>query len=164
MRYADGPSTEVEILVDAPPSRVWPLVCDIDLPSRFSGEFLGGEWTDGSEGAAVGARFKGRNKHEAAGEWETTSTVVACEQERAFAWEVGDPDNPSATWGFELEPQGEGTLLRQRARFGPGPSGLSAVIERMPDKEERIIERRLEEHRANMQRTVEGIKSLAENV
>jgi hypothetical protein len=32
----------------------------------------------------------------------------------------------------------------------------------MPDKEERIIERRLEEHRANMQATVDGIKALAE--
>jgi hypothetical protein len=33
----------------------------------------------------------------------------------------------------------------------------------MPDKEERIIARRLDEHRANMQRTLEGIKALAES-
>jgi len=32
----------------------------------------------------------------------------------------------------------------------------------MPDKEERIVARRLEEHRANMQLTLEGIKALAE--
>jgi hypothetical protein len=32
----------------------------------------------------------------------------------------------------------------------------------MPEKEERIVARRLEEHRANMQVTVEGIKALAE--
>jgi hypothetical protein len=32
----------------------------------------------------------------------------------------------------------------------------------MPDKEERIVARRLAEHEANMRRCVEGIKSLAE--
>ena len=44
-----------------------------------------------------------------------------------------------------------------------GPSGLTPAIAAMPDKEERIILRRLEEHRANMQATVEGIKALAED-
>jgi uncharacterized protein YndB with AHSA1/START domain len=162
MRYADGPTVEVDVYVDAPPSRVWPLVSDIDLPSRFSEEFQGGGWLDDARGAAVGARFKGRNRHEAAGEWETTSIVVACDPERVFAWAVGDPDHPSATWRFELRPEGVGTRLTQHATLGPGPSGLSAVIERMPDREERIIERRLDEHRTNMLRTIEGIKTLAE--
>jgi hypothetical protein len=32
----------------------------------------------------------------------------------------------------------------------------------MPDKEERIVARRLSEHRANMERTLAGIKELAE--
>lgn len=163
MRYTDGPTTEVDVYIEAPPSRVWPLVSDIDLPSRFSHEFQGGEWLDDVTEGAVGARFRGRNRHEAAGEWETTSVVVECEPEKAFAWAVGDPDHPSATWRFELAPEAGGTRLRQHAKIGPGPSGLSAVIERMPDREERIIERRLDEHRANMQRTLEGIKSLAEN-
>ena len=163
MRYADGPTVEVDTYIDAPPSRVWELVCDIDLPSRFSEEFQGATWLDDATGAAPGAKFRGRNKHPAAGEWETTSTVVACEPERIFEWAVVDPDNPSATWRFELVAEGDGTRLRQWARFGPGPSGLSAVIERMPDKEERIIERRLAEHRENMTRTIEGIKTLAES-
>jgi hypothetical protein len=36
------------------------------------------------------------------------------------------------------------------------------AIDRMPDKEERIIERRCEEHQRNMSATVEGIKARAE--
>jgi len=32
----------------------------------------------------------------------------------------------------------------------------------MPDKEERIVARRLEEHRVNMVRVVDGVKALAE--
>ena len=52
--------------------------------------------------------------------------------------------------------------LRQWAQLGPAPSGLTPAIEAMPDKEERIIARRLAEHRANMEATVNGIKSVAE--
>jgi hypothetical protein len=46
--------------------------------------------------------------------------------------------------------------------MGPAPSGLTNAITAMPDTEERIIARRLQEHEANMRATVEGIKQLAE--
>ena len=46
------------------------------------------------------------------------------------------------------------------ARIGPGPSGLTPALEAMPDKEERIIERRCEEFRRNMESTLDGIASL----
>ena len=46
--------------------------------------------------------------------------------------------------------------------MGPGPSGTSNAIERMPDKEGRIIARRRDEWRSNMVRTLEGVKALAE--
>ena len=58
---------------------------------------------------------------------------------------------------------GGGTRLRQWMCMGPAPSGLTPAIEAMPDKEERIIARRLDEHRANMAATVAGIKELAES-
>lgn len=160
MRYADGPSAEVEIYIDAPPARVWDLVSDIELPARFSEELQGAQWLD--ETPAVGARFQGRNRHPAVGEWETTSYVVAYEPERTFAWAVGDPDRPGASWRFELAPEGSGTRLKQSMRMGPARSGLNAAIDAMPDKEERIIARRLDEHRKNMTATIEGIKALAE--
>lgn len=163
MRFADGPEVEVDTYVNAPPSRVWDLVSDIDLPSRFSQEFQGAAWLEDEAGPMVGARFRGRNQHKAIGDWEITCVVVACEPERVFAWATGDPDHPSALWRFELQPEGSGTRLKQSALLGPGPSGLTAAIERMPDKEERIISRRLDEHRENMTRTIDGIKELAES-
>jgi len=46
--------------------------------------------------------------------------------------------------------------------MGPGPSGISVAIEAMPDKEPRILQRRILEHHVNMMRTVEGIKTIAE--
>jgi hypothetical protein len=75
---------------------------------------------------------------------------------------VNDPDYPSASWRFSLEPEAEGTWLRQWARLGPGPSGLTPAIAAMPDKEERIVARRMEDLSRNMTATVEGLKSLAE--
>jgi uncharacterized protein YndB with AHSA1/START domain len=162
MRFAERPTVEVEVQVEAPPEQVWPVVADIATPTRFSSELQEAIWLDDFTGAAPGARFKGRNLHPARGEWETTSTIVVCEPARVFAWAVGDPERPSALWRFELEPSGGGTLLRQWAQMGPGPSGVTMLIEQMPDKEERIIERRLEEWRQNMVATVEGVKGLAE--
>jgi len=155
MKYADGPSVEVQALIDAPTAAVWALVSDISTPTRFSEELQEVRWLDDQ-------RFVGRSSHPAIGEWETTCTVTACEPGSVFAWVVGDRDFPSAEWRFTLEPAGSRTLLRQWMRMGPAPSGLSIAIEARPDKEERIVARRLDEHRANMQTTVDGIKQLAE--
>ena len=50
----------------------------------------------------------------------------------------------------------------QHVELGPGPSGLTARIEELPDREEEIVASRTAEHRRNMQATLEGIKSAAE--
>ena len=161
MRYDEGPSVEVDVVVQAPAQRVWGLVTDIGLGARFSAEFKGAEWLD--PGPAVGARFVGRNAHPALGEWETTSWVNLYEPGRAFGWAVSDPDSPSATWWFRLSDDGGGGVrLAHGGRMGPARSGLSIAIDAMPEKEERIIARRLEEWERNMRATVEGIKALAE--
>jgi hypothetical protein len=155
VKYADGPTVEVQTDIDAPLATVWALVSDIGTPVRLSDELQEVRWIDGE-------RFVGRSSHPAIGEWETTCTVVSCAPEREFGWVVGDRDHPSAAWRFTLEPTAAGTRLRQWMRMGPAPSGLNLAIEARPDKEDRIVERRLEEHRQNMQATVDGIKRLAE--
>ncbi len=160
MRYDDAPTVTAEVVIDAPAERVWELVTDIDLPARFSSEFLGARWVDDQRG--VGARFIGRSQHKAMGEWETVSIVSRYDPMRVFGWSVTDLDNPSSTWWFELEPGDDGVLLRQCGRMGPAPSGLSIAITAMPDKEERIVARRLEEFETNMRATLEGIKQVAE--
>ena len=80
-----------------------------------------------------------------------------------FGWTVGELDDPTATWRFQIEPTGTGSQLRMLATMGPGPSGVLSAIERRPDKEDRIIELRLEEWRVNMLATLRGIKELAES-
>lgn len=160
-RYADGPTTEADIAIHAPIGHVWRLVSDITTPVQFSEELQGVEWLDDG-GPAVGARFRGKNAHAQVGSWESTSVVTRYEPEAVFEWTLGDTDYPSARWRFSLGPTGAGVTLTFSAQIGPGRSGLSPAIEAMPDKEERIVARRLSEHRANMVKTLEGIKALAE--
>ena len=160
VRLADGPGTVVEADIGAKPAEVWAEVTDINLPARFSEEFQGAEWADGCDGAALGACFVGRNQHPARGEWEAECFVDVFKEPAAFGWCTSDISNPGARWRFELEPLvGGSTRLRFRCLLGPGPSGLDDIISARPDLEPRVIARRIEEHRANMARVVEGIKA-----
>lgn len=159
MKYAEGPTVEVAVVVDAPVDAVWALVSDIATAARFSSELVEAVWVDPP---GPGARFRGRSRHAALGEWETVSYVVRRDPPHAFAWAVTDPGQPSASWWYELDPRPGGVHVRHGVRVGPGPSGLTPAITAMPDKEERIIARRLRELEANMTATLNGIKALAE--
>jgi uncharacterized protein YndB with AHSA1/START domain len=163
LRYSDCPTAETDVVIAAPPATVWALVSDIELPARFSSEFVGARWLDGSNGPAPGARFSGRNFHPAAGEWETTSIITECEPGRVFGWAVTDVARPSSSWRYTLVPEEGGTRLTMWMRIGPGPSGISPAIAAMPDKESKILHRRLAELRANMEATLAGIRDLAES-
>jgi uncharacterized protein YndB with AHSA1/START domain len=162
VRYADKPTVRVDALITAPPERVWELVSDIRLMPELSGELYSVEWLDGATGPAVGNRFRGRNRHDALGEWETTSYVIECTRPEVFAWAVTDVANPSSIWRFTLRPEDGGTRLTQWTQMGPARSGLSAAIDRMPEKEQKIVFVRLRELEAGMTATVAALKERAE--
>jgi hypothetical protein len=117
---------------------------------------------DGSDHVTIGARFRGHNKNDAIGEWHADCQVVEVEDGARWVWAVGHDGAPAATWGFEVDPTGDGAIVRQWVRLGPGPSGLSQVIETMPDKEGRIIAQRLSEFEAGIRANLAGIKALIE--
>jgi hypothetical protein len=158
-RYADKPTVEVSTWIDAVPEDVWPVVSDIALMPGMSPELQSVEWCDG----AVGREFVGRSKHDAFGDWETRSYVVEREAPRVFAWAVQDPVEPSALWKFTLEPETGGTRLTQWMQLGPGRSGLSPAIDRMPDKEQKIVFVRMREFETAMTGTVAAIKDRVES-
>ena len=122
---------------------------------------LGAEWAGDERG--VGAVFDGRNQHPAIGEWticrasSTPTTSLA-----SFGWRTSDPDNPGARWRFDLEPAGGRHPAAVHVRDGPGPSGTTTAIDANPDKEAASCAAASTRCSANMQRTVDGIKQLAE--
>lgn len=164
MKMSDAPTTEAEIEIAAPAERVWEIISDLQTPAQTSPEFKGAEWLDGATEPDVGARFLGRNYHEALGDWETTSTVMAADKPRELAWSVLDETGtPGSLWTYQITPVGDSAVrLKQIGQIGPGRNGLSLAIDRMPDKEEKIIRRRLGEHHAAIEANLAKIKELAE--
>lgn len=161
-RYADKPTVEVQTWIEAAPERVWSIVSDIGRMPGMSTELQAVEWLEGATGPAVGHKFVGYSRHDAFGEWSTTSEVVEYEPQRVFAWAVGDAAHPSAIWRFHLRPKDGGTELAEWMQMGPGRSGLSVAIDRMPDKEQKIVFVRLREFERNITETLAQIKKLAE--
>lgn len=162
MRYRDQPTIEVTQRVPCDVATAWAYVTDITLPARCSAELQAVEWIDGADRVVPGARFRGRNSNDAISSWETTCEVVEVEDQRRWVYDVLGHDEPVARWGFEVEPAGDGVLIRQWARMGPGPSGLNIGIAAQPDKEARIVARRLADWQRNMAANLEWIRSQVE--
>jgi len=158
VKYADGPTTEQQIDIRASPAEVWAIVSDPTFPVHQSTELQEAAWDPDGPAPGLGARILGRNHHDRIGEWRTTSTIVEWSEGSICSWAVNDPSDPAAQWWFEIEPIAEGVTLRQRVRIGPGRSGLSPAIERMPDREDEIVENRLRFHEMNMQANLEAVK------
>ena len=66
---------------------------------------------------------------------------------------------PMATWGFEVDPGRGSVTVRQWARMGPARSGLSVAIDAMPDKEGRIVARRLVQWRDAMAANLAAVRT-----
>lgn len=161
MRYADQPTVEVKERIQGDPDVIWNLVTDIAMPARFSPELQTVEWIEG-DAVAVGNRFAGTNKSDHMGEWTTECTVVEVDPGRRWVWEVRSGDLRMASWGFEVDPGREATTVRQWARMGPDPSGITVAIEATPDREGRIIAYRLDEWRKAMAANLLGLKQMVE--
>ncbi len=153
LRFGDGPGLFVEVDIAAPPARCLAVRHRHQHPRppspRSSSAPSGSDDTRG-----VGAVFIGRNHHPAIGEWTIPCFVEVCDEPRSFGWCTSDPDDPGARWRFDLEPLGGQTRLRFTYQLGPGPSGTTAALAAHPDKEARVLRRRLE--RGGRQHATDG--------
>lgn len=100
----------VTVHIDASPEKIWDLVSDVTKIGRYSPETFEAEWLDGATGPVVGARFRGHVKRNGRPPtYWTECTVTRCEPGREFFFGVGQTDKPLNTWGYSLEPCGDGT-------------------------------------------------------
>ena len=100
---------EVAVKINAPAEKVYDLITDVTQMGRWSPECTGGKWTGGATGPAVGATFKGSNRHGLA-RWTTHCTVTKADPGKAFEWEVKES---GMRWGYRFEPDGGGTRVTE---------------------------------------------------
>ena len=127
---ADNTSPDVTVSTDvaAPPEAVWELICDLPRMGEWSPEAQGGQWRDGIERPAVGARFAGSNRN-GIFRWKTTATVVEMEPARLFAFDVGFMGIPAANWRYEIEPTESGcTVTESWTDRRPGWFALLGIV------------------------------------
>jgi hypothetical protein len=145
---------EVQVRFDAPPPDVFALLHDVERMAGLGPEHRSATWTSPTT-------FTGRNRIEDLGlDWQVSCWVVDDQPPTSFAWTVGPPDHPSATWSYGLRADGPGTLVTQRMQHGPGETYLRIFCEQNPDKTERAIARRARELERNMTTVLEAAAAL----
>lgn len=111
---------EVSLYMDAPPEKVWALVCDVTRIGEFSPETFEARWTRGSTGPEVGASFKGHVRRNGVGPtYWTPCQVTACVPNEVFEFAVGGDAVTVNNWGYRLEPSGTGTTVTEYFRLEP---------------------------------------------
>ncbi|WP_091532977.1 SRPBCC family protein [Microlunatus soli] len=117
-------SVTVPMRADA--DKIWALLSDPTRIGRYSPETFEGEWTHGSTGPEVGARFRGHVRRNGRGPVYWTPCVVTDSVPgRRFEFAVGRADRPVIRWGYELTPTADGTDVREY--FAAVPSRLLNV-------------------------------------
>ena len=148
----------VSIDIDAPPGRVYALVSDITRMGEWSPECIECKWAKDSDGPAVGARFKARNKGGRGPAWRNTPTVTVADEGREFAFNRHGPGIGSYTWRYTLEPTDTGTRLTESF---DAEKPLGPVMSWLTEKWTGSSDRDADLHRG-MTTTLARIKAAAE--
>ncbi len=100
-----------EVLIQAPPQKVYELVSNLERMGEWSPECYRCEWLGEAEGPAVGVRFRGWNRHGRM-KWDTTCRIITAEPNRELAWEVMESSGRAATrWRYRFESSDGGCKL-----------------------------------------------------
>ncbi len=142
--------------ISAPAELVWALVTDLPRMGEWSPENLGGEWVKGATGAAVGARFKGRNKNGSKA-WSTSVKVNEVDAPKKFSFALMALGKNWCDWVYEVTPSGAGctvthSWIDHRSKFA---DRLGKLVSGVSD--------RAEHNRRNMEATLKNLKAAAEN-
>lgn len=101
-------STEIA----ASPETIYAMVSDLPRMGEWSPDNVGGEWLGGATEAAVGAKFKGKNKN---GKKTWTGLVVVTDavapNKFAFTTVVGPMK--IGNWSYQITPTGSGCAVTE---------------------------------------------------
>jgi uncharacterized protein YndB with AHSA1/START domain len=117
MSDAEGPSHTESIHIAAPRARVWELVTAMERYGEWSSENTGGYWRKGADGVPGtgrhGDQFVGINRRDGT-EWKAPVEIVEREEQRAFGFVTGGTEMNLALWRYQLDDDGDGTLLTEQ--------------------------------------------------
>jgi Polyketide cyclase / dehydrase and lipid transport len=149
---------EDSVEIEAPPEAVWALVTDMERYGEWSSENCGGYWRKGSDGVPgkgeVGDEFVGINRL-GEDEWKALVEIVEREEGRTFAFVTGGTEWNIALWKYVVEPAGAGTKLTECYEL----RNLSPLMQERGQAE---IDQRMDNMRASIRATLEGMKRTAE--
>lgn len=131
--------------VSASPEKVYAVVSDLPRQAEWSPECRGGEWISG-EPSAVGAIFRGENLRSEdvvswapliRGTWYTEARIVAAEPGRTFQWVMltHTQEDQESLWGFDIEADGDGSILTHHFRMGKATAGIHKIVKDMDEQE-----------------------------
>jgi uncharacterized protein YndB with AHSA1/START domain len=103
---------EISRVIAAPPEAIYAAISDVTRMGEWSPECCACEWHEGVDGPTVGATFDGHNRNGEL-EWTTQGRVTVAEPGRAFVFECSMMDFHYATWGFRIEPEGNGCRVTE---------------------------------------------------
>jgi hypothetical protein len=142
--------------IAAPAQQVWELVSDLPGMGRLSPENVGGSWKGGATGAAVGARFKGRNRN-GWRRWSTVAKVTRSSPGQAFAFEISYLGIPVSLWSYELAATPEGCTATET--WSDRRPGWFKVVGGVATG---VMDRSDDTTAVNLEHTLAAVKALAE--
>jgi uncharacterized protein YndB with AHSA1/START domain len=120
--------------IAASPEKIYALISDLPRMAQWSPENTGGRWLS-EEAAAVGATFKGTNRH-GSKSWSTKVTVTAANPGKEFAFAVSFGPMSVAEWRYELVGDGECTTVTEiwRDRRNPVLKRCGGLVAGVSDR------------------------------
>ena len=100
-----------QIRISAPTQTIWDLICDPENYPRWSPEAVGIKRRSGSGTWQVGDKFVGTNRIWVP--WFTVCTVTERSEQQRFAFDVDLGPIPIANWAYEVEADGDESIVRE---------------------------------------------------
>jgi hypothetical protein len=122
----------VEVSSTATPQAVWTVLTDVTRLGEWSHESRDGQWLDGADGPAVGARFRARNRSGRT-RWTRTCEVTTSRTGAEFGWRTLPTRRyrDSTSWRVDLVPVEHGTRIVQSfqvLRLSPLVAAVYAAV------------------------------------
>jgi uncharacterized protein YndB with AHSA1/START domain len=137
-----GNSVSVERVINAPAAAIFALIADAGKHSSFDGSGTVDHATQQSQPLSLGAKFgmsmRGRPETMFV-PYRTTNTVIEFEPDRRIAWKttIGPLGLVGGRiWRYELEPAGNGTLVRETWDVSEDRQRLMLKLGGMPQQAE----------------------------